>query len=336
MTVRRRHFLLATAALALTPVLRAQTVKPLKTAGTARIYMVTWRGETAVEKGFCDYWKTRHPDVEFIVRDAGQNRARLVEFGAEIVREKPDLVYAWGTPPTVGLGGTFDNPHAVIGKTIPLVFAAVTDPIGAKIVASLGSPGRNLTGVTHVAPLEAQLKAMRAYGGVKGVAVMYNKLESNSLGIVDEWRRIGLRDNIVVAADSFALNAEGKPTPDMLEEKLARLKTAGADWLYLPPDSYVSTQGDAIARIATGLGLKSFASVETLLNVKGPVLMGLVSKFYQVGQFAASKAEQKLSGVASVPVETLKRFSLIVRMDTAKALGAMPPLGLVEYAEFQT
>lgn len=334
MTMFRRNFLLASTALALAPALRAQTVKPLKPTGPTRIYMVTWRGETAVEKGFRDYWKTHRADAEFIVRDAGQNRALLASFEAEIVREKPDLVYTWGTPPTVGLAGTFDNPHAVIGKTIPLVFAAVTDPLAAKIVSALGAPGRNLTGVSHVAPLEAQLKAMRAYSSVKCVAIIYNKLESNSLGIVDEWRRIGSRENIVVAADSFALNAEGKPTPDMLEEKLVRLKTAGADWLYLPPDSYVSTQGDAIARIATELGLKSFASVETLLNVKGPVLMGLVSKFYQVGQFAAYKAEQKLNGVVSVPVETLKRFSLIVRMDTAKALGALPPLGLVDYAEF--
>ncbi len=336
MTIGRRDFLLASTALAAAPALHAQTVKSSKSGKPPRIYMVTWRGETAVEKGFREYWKVHRADAEFIVRDAGQNRARLTEFEAEIVRDKPDLVYTWGTPPTLGLAGTTDKPHAVIGKTIPLVFAAVTDPLGTKLVSSLAAPGRNLTGVTHVAPLDAQLKAMRAYGAVKGIAIMYNKLEQNSLGIVEEWQRIGARDKFVVAADSFTIGADGKPTPDMLEDKLARMKAAGADWLYLPPDSYVSTQGNAIAHIATDLGLKSFASVETLLNIKGPVLMGLVSKFYQVGQFAAYKAEQKLNGDVTVPIETLKRFSLIVRMDTARTLGALPPLGLVDYAEFQT
>ncbi len=336
MTIGRRDFLLASTAFTVAPALRAQTVKALKSGKPPRIYMVTWRGETAVEKGFREYWKGRRPDAQFFVRDAGQNRARLTEFEAEIMREKPDLVYTWGTPPTLGLAGTTDKPHAVIGKTIPLVFAAVTDPLGTKLVATLAAPGRNLTGVTHVAPLDAQLKAMRAYAAVKGIAIMYNKLEQNSLGIVEEWQRIGVRDKFVVAADSFTLSADGKPTPDMLEDKLTRMKAAGADWLYLPPDSYVSTQGNVIARIATDLGLKSFASVETLLNIKGPVLMGLVSKFYQVGQFAAYKAEQKLNGEVTVSIETLKRFSLIVRMDTARALGALPPLGLVDYAEFQT
>src|SRR5580765_4700372 len=108
---RRREFLLASAALAAAPVLNAQAGRAAKQDKPARIYMVTWRGDTAVEKGFRDYWKTHHSNVDFVVRDAGQSRARLSEFEAEIVREKPDLVYTWGTPPTVGLAGTTDKPH---------------------------------------------------------------------------------------------------------------------------------------------------------------------------------------------------------------------------------
>ena len=142
---RRRDFLLAAAALAAAPVLHAQTGKSVRSAKPPRIFIVTWRGETAVEKGFREYWKIHRADAEFIARDAGQNRARLAEFEAEILREKPDLVYTWGTPPTVGLAGTIDKPHAVIGKTIPLVFAAVTDP-GVMIAGHL-PPSSSVTGV---------------------------------------------------------------------------------------------------------------------------------------------------------------------------------------------
>jgi putative tryptophan/tyrosine transport system substrate-binding protein len=65
------------------------------------------------------------------------------------------------------------------------------------------------------------------------------------------------------------------------------------------------------------------------------VLTGLVSKFYQISQFAAFKAEQMFKGKRSVPIETLKRFLLIVRLNTAKQINAYPPPRLLNYVEFR-
>jgi putative ABC transport system substrate-binding protein len=68
-------------------------------------------------------------------------------------------------------------------------------------------------------------------------------------------------------------------------------------------------------------------------------LSGLVSRYYNVGQFTAHKAEQILVGKqqpSAIPIETLKRFSYQVRMSAAEKLHLPPPLPMLGYAEIVT
>ena len=60
-----------------------------------------------------------------------------------------------------------------------------------------------------------------------------------------------------------------------------------------------------------------------------------MSRYYAVGQFTGYKAEQILNGAdpATIPVEPLARFSLIVNLHTATRLKFYPPLSLLRYAE---
>ena len=65
-------------------------------------------------------------------------------------------------------------------------------------------------------------------------------------------------------------------------------------------------------------------------------LVGLVCRYYNIGAFTAFKAEQILAQgrpASSIPVETLNRFSLIVRFQTAQSLRFYPPMSMVRYAE---
>ena len=64
--------------------------------------------------------------------------------------------------------------------------------------------------------------------------------------------------------------------------------------------------------------------------------MGLVSNYANAGAFAGYKAEQILRGkevVSNIPIETLRRFTLVVNMTTAVQLGVYPPLELIKIAE---
>jgi putative ABC transport system substrate-binding protein len=117
-----------------------------------RIYAITFRGMTDVEKGFQDYFTARRIPVQITFRDLNRDPSRMPGFIEEIRRTKPDLVYTWGTSVTLGVVGTYDgvDPQQHI-TDIPVVFTLVAAPVLAKIVRDMKNPGRNVTGVFFVA-----------------------------------------------------------------------------------------------------------------------------------------------------------------------------------------
>jgi putative ABC transport system substrate-binding protein len=335
----RRRFLASSLALA------AGTMLSGHAAGRGRpyrIYMVTWRGITPVEKGFEGYLRSRGVNVEYLWRDAGQNPARIEEFVREIRgmtgAERPDLIYCWGTPPTLGIVGAFDAPDRKrFIDDIPVIFALVASPVGAKIVPSFRDQKRNVTGIFHVAALESQLEAIGAYRRFTKLGVLYNAAERNSVATAEGLRALGAKQGFSVLEQTFDRNAEGKAISTNIDAKISALKAGGADWLYLGPDSFLFTQLEHIAAAAMAERLPTFSATEGALTTKGKVLAGLVSKYSSVGAFAGFKAEQILvKGLAArdIPVETLSLYSYLVRMDVAKELDFLPPIALFNYAEF--
>ena len=317
----------------------AAAAAPRTFARPFRIYAITFRGMTDVEKGFAEYFASNKIPVQIIYRDLNRDMTRMPALLDEIRATRPDLIYAWGT--TVALGVVGPHDAVVPGQhitDIPVVFTMVAAPILAKIIPDLKAPGRNVTGVTHVGPTEAQIRAMAQYRSFKTLGVLYTPTEKNSVVVLDEIRRLGQENGFTTVERTFKLDANRKPTADGAAELVRELKEAGAQWLYLPPDSFLGTLAEGtIVPTAMQLGLPTFASTEQLMQAGA--LSGLVSRYYNVGQFTAHKAEQILVGkqaASSIPVETLKRFSYQIRMPAARRLNLPPPLPMLSYAELIT
>ena len=311
----------------------AAAVKPY------RIYAITFRGMTDVEKGFSDYFASKNIPVQITFRDMNRDSARLATFLQEIRSTKPDLVYTWGTSVTLGVVGPYDavNPALHI-HDIPVVFTLVASPTLAKIVADVKAPGRNVTGVTHVVPTDAQIRAMAQYRPFQNLGVLYTPTERNSVVVMEEVRKLAKEIGFNVVERTFKLDAAGKPVPDGAAELVRELKEAGAQWMYLLPDSYLGTLAESVViPAAMQAGLPTFASTEQLMQAGA--LSGLVSRYYNVGQFTGFKAEQILVGklrAGTIPVEALKRFSYQIRMPAARRLNLPPPLPMLSYAELIT
>ena len=301
-----------------------------------RIYAITFRGMTDVERGFQDYFAARRIPVQITFRDLNRDNTRMPGFLEEIRRTKPDLVYTWGTGVTLGVAGTYDQVDPQVHITdIPIVFTLVAAPVLAKVVRDLKNPGRNVTGVFHVAPTEAQIRAMASYRPFKSLGILYTPTEQNSVVVVEEVREVSKRLGFSVIAKPLKLDANKKVTAEGAPEMVRELKQQNAEWLYLPPDSYLGTQAkNVIIPAAMAVGLPAFASTEQLMETGA--VAGLVSRYHSIGQFTAYKAEQILVNKvapAKIPVETLTRFALQVRMDIAEQLKLPPPLPMFNYAE---
>jgi putative ABC transport system substrate-binding protein len=301
-----------------------------------RIYAVTFRGMTDVEKGFQDYFAARKIPVDITFRDINRDNSRLPAIVQEIRATRPDLVYTWGTSVTLGVVGPFDaTDRSKYITDIPVVFTLVAAPLLAKISADLKTSKRNVTGVVHVAPTEAQLQAMAAYRPFQTLGVLYTPTEQNSVVIIDEIRKLARERGFTTVERTFRLDASRKVTAEGAADLVREIKEAKAQWLYLPPDSFLGTQAhDVIIPAAVEVGLPTFASTEQLMEAGA--LSGLVSRYHSVGQFTAYKAEQILiskQSPSAIPIETLKRFSFQIRMDMAEKLKFPPPLPMLNYAE---
>lgn len=302
-----------------------------------RIYAITFRGMTDVEKGFEEYFTSRKIPVQITYRDVNRDMTRMAGFLDEIRATKPDLVYTWGTSVTLAVLGPYDavNPQQHI-TDIPVVFTLVASPSLAKIVAEQdNATRRNVTGVIHVAPVSAQIKGMAAYRPFKTLGVLYTPTERNSVVVLDEIRKLGNEKGFYTVSRTFRLDANRKVTAEGAADLVRELKEAKAQWLYLPPDSFLGTLAqEVIIPTAMEIGLPTFASTEQLMQAGA--LSGLVSRYHSIGQFTAHKVEQILVGKQapeSVPIETLKRFSYQIRMSAAERLKLPPPLPMLNYAE---
>lgn len=304
-----------------------------------RIYRITYRGRTEVEDGFDDYLAANGVAVEMIERDAERDPARLPGFVQEIRELRPDLVTTWGTPVTLGIAGRAAGADTEAHvRDIPVVFSLVSAPVKSGLVDDMARPGRNVTGAVHIVPPETQLRAMDSYRPIRILGVLYTASEENSVAIVDELRGLRSAMGFELVEREFRLGPDGRPVADGIESLIGEIADAGANWLYLLPDTFLGTQYDRVVPAALARRLPTFGAAELAIR-KGGALVGLISRYYSVGQLAASKAVRILrdgEDPGSVPIETLKRFSLIINLPVAEKLDLYPPIEMLNYAEVLT
>jgi putative ABC transport system substrate-binding protein len=141
MTSRRRFLACAATAVLAEP-------SRLSAQGPGKVYRVGYlnfrAGPAAADEAFVSgmrelgYSVGRNLVIEY--RWAGNDEARLPPLADELVRLKVDVIVTAGTPAT--------RAAVRAAGTIPVVMAAVADPVGTGLVASLGRPGGNVTGMT--------------------------------------------------------------------------------------------------------------------------------------------------------------------------------------------
>lgn len=300
-----------------------------------RIFMILWRGWEEACQGFQDYFTQRQLPVELIVRNAEQKPAQVTALVAEAKAMRPDLVYLWGTTTAVVALGPWNavDPRRHLTDDLPVVFNIVTEPVRNGIIAGLAQPGRRATGTLYITPLDAQLRTMAAYKPFQRIGVTFNPLERNSLAVVELLERLTRELGRELVVRPVPLAAD-QPDPEAIVATVQALAAEGVDWLYIPPDTFLNDNRLPLTETALAQGLPTFCATERFV-IHAYALVGLVSRYYAVGHFTGYKAEQILTGrdAATIPVEALARFSLIINMRVANQLRFYPPLAMLRYAE---
>lgn len=301
-----------------------------------RVYMVLWRGWEDAAQGFSDYFSTNQIAIELVVRDAERDKTRLPGFVSEIKQTGPDLVVTWGTSTALGILGPHDAENRDLFVTdIPCVFMIVSQPVGSGLVPNFKSSGRNITGTRYLVPERAQIKAARSYFPFDRVGVIYNPKEQNSVINVNNLRALAADGLFELVERPVPLDDTGAPMPDRIGGLVGELARFPSLLLYQGPDSFLNVNRDRLTGAALAHGIPVLAAGENPVR-RSSALLGVINRYYSVGQLTAYKARQILVDHTSpdrIPITSPRRFSYMINMRVAKQLKLYPPMNILKFAE---
>ena len=234
------------------------------------------------------------------------------QIARKIIGDKPDLIVPITTPSAIVMA------QAAKDSTIPIVFSTVTDPLRAKVVTTLKSPGGLITGVSDLAPIDLHLKLMKEMvPNAKRLGVLMNPSLPNTQTYLEMLKQL---------APAAGLTIVESPAPQTTNVQAAALNLVGkVDMIYIPNDTTVYAALEAAIKVATENKLPLFCG-ETR-SVERGCAASISFDYYDVGVATAQMVKKVLDGAkpgeidVNVLKDTYKSFQLWINGKTAAAMG---------------
>ena len=242
-------------------------------------------------------------------------------YAAELVALSPDVLLAGNTPAAVALRQQT--------RTIPIVFILVADPVGLGFVQSFARPGGNMTGFSSFDPpiMGKWLQLLKEIAPkVTRVAVIFNPDTAPYASLANA--------AIEAATPSLGITVALAPVHDDagIEEAIGAQASAPGGGLIILPDSFNEAHREVIIVAAARCSLPLIGAPTF------PRTGGLISYWFDifVSPYAggASYIDRILKGAspADLPVQQPTKYSLIINLKTAKALGLTVPERMLDIA----
>lgn len=226
------------------------------------------------------------------------------------VGDKQDMIVAISTPSAqAAVQATSQE-----GKQIPVVFAAVTDPLAAGLVSSAEKPGGHVTGTSDQVPMDKQVELIKKFiPDIKKLGVIYNSGEVNAGVQVDMIAQITNSMGIEMVKAGITNGSEVQQGTQSLVGKV--------DAILIPIDNTVVSAFEGVLAVAQEAGIPVFASDSDTVKRGAVATYGIdyYKMGYQTGEMAARILKGKDPG--SLPVEVSKEVALVVNKKALEAFG---------------
>lgn len=260
----------------------------------------------ALRQGVKDELAARKLTVTYHDHIAQGNIATANLIAKQIRDEHPDVVVGIATPTAQACAQAI--------KDLPIVFAAVTDPVGAGLVETLERPGGHITGTTDMSPVDRQVELIASLvPNLKRLGVIYNSGEANSLAIVQVLREVAAARGMSVE-EATVSNSAGV-------FQAAKSLVGRADAVYIPTDNTVVSAFEAITKVGIESQLPIFAA--DVDSVARGAIAALAVDYYKMGRQTGEMVARVFAGAkpAEMPVETLREFQIHLNPGSAAKMG---------------
>jgi putative ABC transport system substrate-binding protein len=243
---------------------------------------------------------------------------RLRLFAGELVQLNPDALVTISTPATAALQAET--------RTIPIVFAWVSDPVGSGFVSSLAHPGGNITGFLNIeaSVVGKWLTLMREIAPrVSRIGFLFNpQTAPYALYYLDVFRS---------AASALEIEPVAAPvhSADEIEAVMAKLGSKAGAGLFVMSDTSMVVYRKTIYALAERYRLPTIYPYRVFAAEGGLISYGVDVADLLWG--AASYIDRILRGEKpnELAVQQPTRFELVVNAKTAKALGLTVPTSML-------
>ncbi|MDQ7250271.1 ABC transporter substrate-binding protein [Dongia sedimenti] len=257
-------------------------------------------------------------NLKFTYESAQGNPGTAVQIAQKLVGENPTVIVPISTP----------SAQAVISATsdIPVVFTAVTDPLGAKLVANLEKPGGNVTGMSDLSPIAKHLDLIhQIVPGAKKIGVPFNPGEANAVTLVSLLKE---------KAAPMGMEIVEAPAPKSSDVQAAAQSLVGkVDVIYVPTDNTIVSALEAVIGVGIDNKLPVFAGDTD--SVKRGAIAAVGFDYYDVGRQTGKIVARILKGEkpGDIAVQGVEITQLFVNPGAAQKMGITIPESLIAGAK---
>ena len=217
--------------------------------------------------------------------------------------------------------------QAALGETseIPIIFAAVTDPVDAGLVDDLNVPGGNVTGTSDEVSAEMIMElAKQITPGFKTIGALYSSGEDNSASVIAGLKEYAETNGFEVIESAVTNSGEVQQAAQYLADK--------ADIVYSPIDNTVASAMSVATDVFNTAGIPFYVSADSMVMDGGLATYGI--DYTVLGKETGYMVAQVLNGEdpAAIPVKKMSDMSIYVNTETAEALQIEIPAEILDKA----
>lgn len=255
-------------------------------------------------------------EIELEYYDAGNDTSTLDSILSTASGDDSDVIVAIATPTA--------QSAARYAEEIPIVFAAVSDPIGAGLTSSLEEPDKNITGTMDDIQVDQILEAaLEIDPDMQRLGVIYNASEANSVTNIEKAKTFCEENGIELQEVTVT------STNDV--QQAVTTLAGSCDAIFSPNDNTVASAMSAAAQAAVEAGIPYYVGADSMVSDGGFLTVGI--DYEELGRETARMVDQVLQGtdVADIPIVQFKTYlSIYVNASTMEALGRTLPASIAD------
>lgn len=250
-------------------------------------------------------------NVEYTFKNAQGDNNTAASIIQDFKGQSPDVVMAIATPVA--------QAAANLASTTPVVFAAVSDPIGAKLMTNLEKPDKNITGTSDEIQVELILqRALEVNPDLKKLGVIYNKGEANSVTNINKAKDFAKDKGIeIVEATVTGINEV---------QSAINVLTSKCDAVFAPNDNTVASAMNVVGPACAKAKVPLYVGADSMVQDGGFLSVGI--NYEDLGKETAHMVDQVLKGtkVEDIPVKVFKEnLNIYVNEGVLNQLGIKLP-----------